>query len=259
MNIYFRCTQDMIFVAFAILLFCPGANAQSGHWISETQKYAPYSELCNALLHRLNTVGPQCADTALETFPEFVELPGENLDPQQHIELLAKLEKYAQVGVDQYLRESTIELEEHYRLRAKEFAGDSGNELKGWHGRLISKFRDNAQDRSPTGEQTIVQMIFNRRPDDPVRQCPGHPARRGVWTFIVTPDLSGPDPRVDAGTAGVLRTNRPLLFKQPLVIEGGMLFVSRYDVFMNFETTGLVGGTCGFKLIKDAKKTRKGK
>jgi hypothetical protein len=94
---------------------------------------------------------------------------------------------------------------------------------------------------------------------EPRLDCPGKVLRGWIrWTFIVLPDLSGPDPRVREGTAGALRDHFPVIYKgETLFIgetgisyAGNKILEGALDVFKDFPGSGVEGGVCNLKFAK---------
>jgi hypothetical protein len=113
-----------------------------------------------------------------------------------------------------------------------------------WHTRLLSNLGDNADQPAPPGEQTVVMLTTNVGVADPHADCPGKVTKNLYRPiFIVTGDLSGPDSRVGAGTAFVLNTHRPVIYK------GKTLLIGTEDIFENFPNAGMKGGVCSFKFV----------
>jgi hypothetical protein len=87
----------------SIVCFLLGVQiVQAGQWTSEGLSGSVDDALCGELLERLNSLGEQCAEDAIETYPGFSEAPWENLSPEEHEDLVAKLLRYWQVGPRRY-------------------------------------------------------------------------------------------------------------------------------------------------------------
>ncbi len=208
MNVFQRDVQHCL---WAVSLAFGFANAQAAEWISETQASAADAPLCRALLARLRSFSERCAPDAVETYRGFADPPWESLDPNQHIDLIAKLTAYSSGGPNVYFQRP-IDLE-RFRVGATLFV-DHGGVLQVWHTHLLSSFGDSATNPAPAGDQTVVMMTTKAGAADLHTDCRGKTTRNWVrQTFIVLPDLSGPDPRVEQGTAYVLQSHRPVIYK----------------------------------------------
>jgi len=60
-------------------------------------------------------------------------------------------------------------------------------------------------------------------------------------TFLVKPDMSGPDPDLGVGKAYALLTHQPMLFRSQVV------FIGTQDVFQDVPGLGLTGGFSAFQ------------
>jgi hypothetical protein len=205
--------------------------------------------MCKTLNKRLNSFNERCADDAIETFPGFQEPPWEELNPAEHENLIAKLLKYRQVGSRQYF-ESSIEHADSedapYRRKAKAFIA-AGGRLQVWKTRLVPTFNDRP---APPGTQTVVLMSSHDSVARDPRECPGK--RSHGWLpalFLVTPDLLGPDPDVDAGTASILYLRTVLLH------DGTPYLVNSDTVLRGFGDAG-VHGVCAFKYVDEGVRVR---
>ena len=101
-----------------------------------------------------------------------------------------------------------------------------GGKLRVWRVRLVEFYGDTHYP-APPGEQTVVELrqSFSRdlkKPD----ACLDDPKSWSPSTYIVTPDLKGPDPNVDAGTAAHLANSQLLIHDDtPYLVEGsGFVF-----------------------------------
>jgi hypothetical protein len=217
----------------------------AGIWVTEFGGSGSDAELCYALNNRLNAMnnGSVCAHDAIESYPKFSEPPWRRLDPKQHFELIVRLLKYSQVGARAYFDGSAGITDSGYTSRATDFI-KRGGEIKVWRTRLVPSF--NAGTRiAPPGLQTIVLMIDKgvgtAVPSD---QCPGKASRGWVReSFIVLPDLSGPDPQVDSGTGALLSSTWPVIY------AGIPLLINTYNV------DHLDVSSCRYRLI-DSKRRK---
>jgi hypothetical protein len=189
------------------------ATAQGGKWVADP--YRPSvgqdSTLCKNLQERLNSfqwADDRCYTNVVLTYPGFSQPPWETLDPREHVELIAHLIAYWQGGADNYFRRHAggrlpPVTAAGSRSRADELIA-GGGQLVMWRTRLFDYYA-NVTVPAPPGEQVIVEMRQPQLGEEKYHICPGkpHPRWRGN-TFVVTSDLSGPDPHVDVGTASLL-------------------------------------------------------
>jgi hypothetical protein len=253
----------MTLVSIPLLLWGTSAHGD-GSWTYRggAGKNEP---LCRELLRRLNrydrdeSLTERCSWDVIASYPKFTEPPWEEIDPRKHEELIVKLEKYAQEGPDGYfhrlpgLKQWAPDL--YYRNRAKDFI-EQGARLLVWRTKSTQFYRTfPIPPGGPTQseQQTIVRMFIpwgenwqkkNHGKPEP-EYCVGKPHAKGTWTvtiFIVTPDLAGPDPNIDAGTWGILGRHALLMY------EGAPLLVNGYSIWRS--TSGVLGGYCDFEFVE---------
>jgi hypothetical protein len=231
-------------------------------WVSEIKTSEPSSKLCEALARRLNHMSDRCAADALETYPEFTSPPWRSLDPKRYVELIAELRAYIPGGPLLYFSKP-INLEP-FREGVKTFNAQGG-ELQVWTTHLLSNFGDKTEATNTSGDQTVIMLTTKVGAADPHADCPGKSTKGWVRsTFIVLPDLSGPDPRVSQGTAAVLRDHWPVIYgDQILLISGAGLYYSQsklvsgeLDIFRDVPGGGLEGGYCSLKLKRPVSSKR---
>ncbi len=242
-------------VGFALLVLSSWNASGADVWTSDVPVgEGPNCVLCTALQAHLNAEGTKCSEVAILTFPQFARPPWEALDTSQHIDLIARLMSYASVGESHF--EEPIHLDSYYE-RAKEFVR-SGGRLLIWHGHFLSNLGDNLEVPTPVGDQNLVQLVYNPGIGNPyaTSKCKAKAAQLGLGpTFLVLPDLSRPDLRVGVGTAKVLQTHQPRIYRDQVLFVGsgvgygpkGRLLSAQADVFKNYERAGLKGGVCIFK------------
>ncbi len=166
-------------------------------------------KLCSDVRKRLNKFasdkrpGQRCPYDVIATYPGFSEPPWEEVDISKNEELLVKLEKYAQIGPEEYFRNaSSPDQDKGYRYRAKLFI-EQGGRLQVWKTKLTRRY---GSDSIQLDKQTVVQMRTSFSAMSNGGSCAGKP--KVAWqgsTFIVTDDLVGPDPKVDPSTFGMLQ------------------------------------------------------
>jgi hypothetical protein len=209
--------------------------------------------LCNELLNRLNDyyhqnepLDEQCSWDVIASFPKFTTPPWTELDPRKYEELLVKLMKYDQEGLDASLNLRPSLKEQNpdliYRNRAKDFI-DQGGRLRMWRTQLIQ--HDGA-------ERTIVQgwipwlnrtELLNRNHG---KSCIDK--QEISWLgggYAVTADLSGLDSNVRPDTHGILNRHQLVMYGgKPLLINGK-------DVWGVGEH--MLNHVCGFEFRKGEK------
>ncbi len=224
--------------------------AFAGTWKSETTPENPEARLCAALQKHLNNVGEQCMEVALQTYPGFSSPPWQQLDPQEHLDLIARLIAYQAKDGLYFKNPINLDL---YRPEATEFINQGGRLLV-WRTHLLSNLGDNVDVPSP-GDQTVVRLIYKPGITSEDADCQQKAIQIGMGpTFLVIPDLSGPDPRVGHGTAYALQTHQPMIYRDEVVFVGTFvgygperrLLNAQANVFKNYEA-GLLGGVCWFE------------
>lgn len=182
-------------------------------WVSNPPS-RPVSGICRVLLYRLNHTSTPCIATAIDSYPNFI-FPGKTLDASKHVELIAKLIAYNGSPFT-YFKAPLTHLADRIQF-ARELV-QAGGTLKIWHTRLLKYFGPELNDSAPSGKQTIA--ILSRRMSSP--DCPAYASLESSQTFVVLPDLSGPDPRVKQGPASLLANTYPVLYRgnSLLVSEG---------------------------------------
>lgn len=244
--------RTWLLIVLIALVGHSAAFAEQGWWIFRGGEPNP-EPLCKALLKRLAHYDPtnsNCSYDALVTYPKFTDPPWQELDPKEHVELIAKLLKYGQEGADGYfhrLRGLPVGSDAGYRSRAKSIAEDQGEarmRLRILRLRLISSF-DNGRHLAPPGEQTIVQLasVFARPPS--ACKLPAQPLWASGGTYLVTRDLSGPDPNVRNGTDSMLESSTIKLY------EGTPVLVSWASIAKNY-LPGFID-ICAYEFVKKAK------
>lgn len=188
--------------------------------------------LCHKLLSRLNrydrdeSLENRCSFPVLTSYPKFTAPPWEELDLQKHGELFFKLVKFSQEGPHNYFHLLPgLEQEapdSHYQYRAKRLI-DQGMRMRVWRTRLFDHYGV-VPTPAPPGEQAIVQMYIPMSKESMATYCVGKPKPVGFnqleLLFIVTPDLSGPDPNVDPGTIGLTHGRDLLIYEGKPVLVG---------------------------------------
>lgn len=225
-----RCTRRFLkwaVLPLGCLLLCFSTAYATG-WVSKTQPDAPDAELCQALLYRLNHTSPRCTATAVAAYPGFKSPPWKTLDPSKHIALIAKL-LYVSVPVSPGWGEALKQNPPPHWTQALKLAKGlvkEGYTLQIWRTRLLTRFNDNYKEQAPPGDQTIA-LLSTKAGSRAIPGCPASASFRWSRTFVVQPDLSGPDPRVSSGIASLLINNYPVLYKgRTLLINHSVGFIN---------------------------------
>lgn len=199
------------------------STAYASGWVSTTQPDAPNAELCQALLYRLNHTSADCILAAAGTYPGFTSPPWEMIDASKHIELIAKLKYVGGPGWQENLQKTPPPNWEHALEGAKEFVQEGGT-LQIWHTRMFEYFGADREDPAPPGNQTIT-LLSTKQGSRAIPACPASASFRWSRAFVVLPDLSGPDLRVQTGPAALLRDDYPVLYKgQTLLVNNALVF-----------------------------------
>lgn len=236
------------------VLLAGWTGAQADKWVADVGMHEP---LCQALVKRLNRYPwtskereGGCSWGVITSYPGFKEPPWKKLDPRKHKELMFKLQKYAQDGPDGYFKRLpglTGQPDSAYRLRARYFIAQGGR-LWVWRTRFLGFFDTPAPvTPAPPGKQTVAEVTLPYSKKGAEHNCPGKPGNKGGGgVYLVTPDLSGPDPNVDGGTFSVLRYGILLLY------HGKPYFVSGYSsVWRNYPIG--IATYCNFRFVKGGK------
>lgn len=240
-SISFWSRHSLIAILGATFLMMHGSDRASaaGYWKSDGPTSGSDAPLCKALYKRLNRMNKQgtCGYNAITTYPAFSAPPWRDLDEKEHLDLLVKLFRYQQEGVGQYFNGPAQMPESAYHYRANEFI-KAGGELKVWRTRLVDRLAAGTRQAAP-GWQTVLQLAL-KIPAGARALCPGKVIEEewARWTSIVLPDLSGPDPQIDAGTASQLSSHWIVMFEgAPLLINSTSVAHTEY-------------GMCDFEFVK---------
>jgi hypothetical protein len=213
------------------------STAYASGWVSTTKPDAPNAELCRALLYRLNHTSTRCTSAAIATYPEFQSPPWETLDANKYIDLIAKL-LYVSVPVSpgwgKALQKNPPPDWERARALARDLVKE-GDTLQIWHTRLLAYFGDTPNDPAPPESQTIA-LLSTKAGSRAIPGCPNSSSLRWSRTFVILPDLSGPDLRVKRGPAALLINNYPVLYK------GQTLLINQRAGVFDQKTNSLSGG-----------------
>jgi len=206
------------------------AQAVVGHWTGCHNTLVGQPALCRTFLNRINAAHcatQACVDRVVRTDPRFTNPPWKVLNPRHHEILIARLLRHGyNLNLSYPLRLSHAVA----RLEARLFIA-AGGKIWLWRGRVIPVFstRNPAAPPlppppappvaavplpAPPGPETIVDL---HRPAPP-----GHPDLGWDHTYLVTPHLSGPDPRVGNETFYWLMGGRVQLMRgKPYIVSRG--------------------------------------
>lgn len=167
--------------------------------------------------------------TTVRFFPGFTEPPWTELDPRKYEALIAKLLQYREQGARAYFGYAKVRIQRrkgYFEDEARHFI-DSGGRLQFWKVRLLD-YSDDPKDlvskQLPLGEQYVVQLRFaiDLSIDTRFKDLPCNlPDWKGA-VFLVTPDLSGPDPHVfDGGASGLSSESLFIYDGKPILLNDG--------------------------------------
>lgn len=248
--------QMGVLYALPLLL---GSLAYAGTWRSIVLAETPGAPLCESLATRLNAFPEECVSDAIETYPEFSEPPWRALDPRDYVDLIGKLIRYKS-GRDLYF--SAPQNMNLVRGAGQHFV-EHGGELRIWRTRLMSMEGGATNAITDTAPQTVVLLVDKIGAAAPPA-CSGTTTKNWIRsTFIVLPDLSGPDPSVGQGLAYALSTRWPVLYRgQTLLINGtgastdhGKVIGGEFHVFISHSEQASLVGYCTVKFFPSHKAT----
>lgn len=246
----------LLLTSGAVVLAADNATSKmTGKWIYRDGA-GKSNSLCRELLKRLNrydrdeSLDSRCSFPVLTSFPKFTLPPWENLDVQEHSELVFKLMKYSGEGGPNGYFHLLPGLKERgsdsdYLYRTKRFI-EQGGRLRLWRTRLVDHYGTGPVTQAPSGEQAIVQMYIPMPREALATYCPGKPKPASFYQvellYIVTPDLTGPDPHVDPGTFGTLGGRDLLIYEDKPVLVGPE------DIWRDGEL--MLDRLCNFEFVK---------
>lgn len=220
-----------------------------GHWVSDANAQGNrLASLCAGLVKRMNSTAYECTRSALDTYPELSSPPWKTLDPKRHLNLIASLIAYGASPVPLLHNKRTMD--PATLKRSVEAFIRAGGEIKVWRTHLINYYEPGRR-VAPPGDQTVLLMIDKRyAPEKSEGRCRGGLAQGwSRYTFLVSPDLSGPDKRVDLSFAELLASSYPVILhhEQSVLVS--------YPVNLDYQvayvrSTKPSGGFCSFKFIR---------
>lgn len=197
-------------------------------WISKTPLGSPDTDLCEALLYRLNHTAPACIQVAVGAYQGFKSPSWANVDINKHLGLVDQL-----TGFNGWTRPHVFEWDLPVLKRSLQVDGTS---LQIWRTRLLAYFDENSRQPTPPGSQTIA-LLSTKFDALSLADCPAYGALRQSKAFEVLPDLSTLDLHVTFGNASLLMHSSPVMYK------GRVLFVSQYVGYLDAEHSKLDYGS----------------
>ncbi len=256
------CTDESCFkqayssrLAALTTFLAPKPPAQGSDWTNQDGE-GKKELLCRVLSNRLNHYERERPDTRCSTwdelasYPKFTEPSWEELDPKTHEKLLTKLMKYEHGDYFQTLPKLEQQKRDSlYRNLVKDFI-QGGDRLRVWRTKPALIYgTDDGTPTTPTEEQTFVQI--GTEPEQ-TTLCVGTlhpPADWMMRTYVVTPDLSGPDPNFIPVKPGIVNTNALLVNSHGLFIyEGKPILVGNNDIWRF--SSGSLERICNFQFVK---------
>lgn len=184
--------------------------------------------LCDKLRTRLNKYSypepwktpNRCGWFVALSLPDFTEPPWEELDPEQHQELIFNLLKSTQFSYG--FASAPAHVLPRLRAEAQEFI-DSGGRLQLWRTRLVSDFRNRNHPEAwaPPGLQNVVQLRYGPAAAADAALCGDVPRTdRGGRTFIANDELSDLHPGLGY-VGGTLASSTVMLHRgRPYFVSG---------------------------------------
>lgn len=188
--------------------------------------------------------------TTVRLFPGFTEPPWTELNPRQHEALIAKLLQYREQGARAYFGYARVPLQRRkgfFEEEARRFI-EAGGRLQYWKTRLVDFTpdpKDMVDKHWPPGDQHVIQLrtavdYSNSTMKDQYQNLTCRlPAWRGS-VFLVTDDLSGPNPRILDGGGGALSNSALFIYggKPVLINDSGYeIHIDKYRDEQNFLRT----------------------
>lgn len=251
-----RSKRRSILIGCLLLLVAHFSHAESGGWSNDPQLAGVGKDdpLCQNLLKYLN--GYQgCPGNVIATFPEFSEPPWKELNPEEHVDLIwqpimfgGRANRYFQPGAGGQLPAIP---DTGDRRAARDFIA-RGGKVRVWRTRLFDDYGD-ARYPVPAGEQTIVELSQTFLGPTARDQCGSNTRLWDASSYVVTADLSGPDPRVPGPIAYQLRAGELLTYK------GVPYLVMSYGLVNRMQTSARLSGSyppfhyCGFRFTEKGK------
>jgi hypothetical protein len=232
------CSRYLLAILF---IFSLSVSAHAEQW---KQSMGKGYIICDAIHKRLNSyqwTQDQTYDylwSVVVSYPGWKEPAWEELNPQEHKELIKELIKYDEWGSDYYFKRTdkpennynSAMIEEYFQNTMK-----SDVQLRILRAHLLDWFD---LERAPAGDQTFVQLRYKMEPEEEKHLHEKHPdkpiVKWGTRTFLVTEDLHGPDPRLGKGYASNIIGSPVLLFggRPHFIVGSGISF----DIYRDFGT-----------------------
>ncbi len=185
--------------------------------------------LCGVLLDRLNRyaifpgkkVSESCPGDVIASYSDFKEPSWRNLDAVKYEDLLFRLFKYSGEGPGGYFKTipglTERQPDSVYRENVRDFL-KKGGRIRFWKTSDMTVYGEAGSLNLPK-EQVVVQMGVVLPPSKK-GSCGVKPREHWMGgVFLVTQDLSGPDPRVGAGAFEILSGSEILIYKgKPVIV-----------------------------------------
>ena len=192
--------------------------------------------MCQQVKDYMNQVAPNwtpdkenSCTSAVRLFPGFTEPPWTELEPRRHEELIARLLRYRAEGAREYfgfIKPSPYSRDDaYYRQEAHHFI-ETGGRLQYWRTHLLDMDADPEDfidKHLPPGDQPLIQLRFavDYSIDARFRNLACRlPNWRGA-VFLVTEDMSGPDPHIfDGGATGIMSSSSLFIYEgKPILLD----------------------------------------
>ncbi|MFO1402201.1 MAG: hypothetical protein U1F30_13510 [Steroidobacteraceae bacterium] len=156
--------------------------------------------LCQEMLDWLRKAPQQCwSRDVVQAFPGFVDPPWQDVDPKEHVDLLAKLEKFASEGGAYGYKGEIRNIPDGFFVSSVEAEIKQGLSFRIWKTRLLSYFDDGRRFPAHDEALTLASVLELGARSEHVAECPTSNAQGAPrFTYAVTADLRDPDLRVDA-------------------------------------------------------------
>lgn len=232
------------------LCFSIALASDAGEWTLENAKTAgDDAPLCARLLKHVRAVPEACWVDAVETFPDFTSMPWTNLDTAKYLQLALKLSSYSNTMPSRYFSAAEVLSTETSiaRQRYVQSILTKPDGLRVWRGDFITRFDTTGYGPIVKAPSVVVLLTTHIPVQSPSCASTTSTSANGYEkrTFVVTPDLAGPDPQVKDDVKVILNESTPVLYK------GSLRLIHRYGVRKISEPTGFIE-SCKYSYNEDA-------